>query len=191
MDFDDCDYSCQQVPSRSRGEKVLMKDRDQIEKTRLAARHENFEHHVIVDNIIKPEKESALAIDDVDRFNRDYTQDQKTTKNFNYERTWARAATRHRLQDEYERSIENRRKQEEAEAAKVAAEVAKHDFNVESVCYDPVTNQVPGQDTLKGTTQRTLDDQREVMREARARRLQHTMNSTQYDPITGQPRNFW
>ena len=52
MDFDDCDYSCQQVPSRSRNEKVLMKDRDQIEKTRLAARHECFEHYSIVDDII-------------------------------------------------------------------------------------------------------------------------------------------
>ncbi|KAK8900628.1 hypothetical protein M9Y10_002957 [Tritrichomonas musculus] len=191
MDFDDCDYSCQQVPSRSRNEKVLMKDRDQIEKTRLAARHECFEHHVIVDNIIKPEQNSSLSIDDVDRFNRDYTQDQKNTKKFEYDRTWARAATRHKLQEEYAKSIELRRQQEEEEAAKVAKEVAKHDFNQESVCYDPVTNIVPDESAFKGSTQRTLDTQRETLRDARARRIQHNANSTQYDPITGQLRNYW
>ena len=191
MDFDDCDYSCQQVPSRSRNEKVLMKDRDQIEKTRLAARHECFEHYSIVDDIIKPEQNSSLSIDDVDRFNRDFTQDQKNEKQFDYDRTWARAAKRHKLQEEYAQSIELRRQQEIEEAAKVTKEVAKHDFNQESVCYDLVTNVVPDESTLKGSTQRTLDTQRETLRDARARRIQHMMNSTQYDPITGQPRNYW
>ena len=81
--------------------------------------------------------------------------------------------------------------QEIEEAAKVSKEVAKHDFNQESVCYDPVTNVVPDETTLKGSTQRTLDTQKETLRDARARRIQHMMNSTQFDPITGQPRNYW
>ncbi|OHT15764.1 hypothetical protein TRFO_42301 [Tritrichomonas foetus] len=191
MDFDDCDYSCQQVPSRSRDEKVLMKNRDMIEKTRLAARHENFERHQIVDNIIKPIDESSLAVDDVERFNRDYTQDQKKTKEFEYQRTWARAAHRHQQQVDYEKSIELRREEEKAAAEKIARAVQDHDFNRESTFYDPVTNVVPDETTEKGATQKTLDTRHEFMREARARRIQHNANSTQYDPITGELRSFW
>ena len=190
MDFDDCDYSCQQIPSRTREEKNLIKNRDAIEKTRLAARHEHFERYKAVDDIIKP-IQSSSRIDDEDRFNRDYTQEQKKTKEFERQRMLARAAARHEQQVQYERAIEKRREEEAEELAKVMDQCSKHDKNDESVLYNPVTNEVPLEGTEKYAAQMELDTNREIRREARARRIQHNSNSTQYDPITGLPRKFW
>lgn len=191
MEFDDCDYACQQVPSRTRQEKVQKRDRDMVEKQRLAQRHECYERHTIIDNIVKPEPASAYTIDDVDRFNRDFCQDQKNTKQRDHELMLARAGARRKQQIEYEESIELRRKLEAEEKAKVDKLVAQHDFNQESVLYDPVTCVLPSESTDKGATQKTLDTKKEFLRDARARRIQHNANSTRYDPITGEERNFW
>lgn len=190
MEFD-TDYEVQQVQSRTRAEKVLNKDRDAIEKARLAARHEHYERHNIIDNIIKPEDQSSLRIDDVDRFNRDYTQDQRATKAQAHDLMLRRAAARHEQHVWYEKAIEERRRQEEEDAAKVSTMCAEHDFNQESVLYNPVTNEVPDESTQRGMTQKGLDTRKEFLREARAKRIQHHSNSTQYDPITGEPRKFW
>lgn len=190
MDFD-TDYTPQQVPSRTRDEKLLVRDRDQLEKARLAARHEHFERHQIIDNLVKPAEGSSMRIDDTERFNRDYTQDQRWTKQNEYDRIWGRAAGRRAQQVAYAEAIEERRRQEAAEAAKIAATMSEHDFNKESVLYNPVTNEVPDETTEKGQTQRGLDTRREFLRDARARRIQHCACSTQYDPITGEERTFW
>ena len=191
MDFADCDYDVQQVVPRSRAEKDILRDHDMIEKTRLAARREHFERHPLIDNVVKPEMTSALHIDDVDRFNRDYTKDQKAQKQDEYDRTWGRAAKKSQQQVEYQKSIELRRELEAAEQAKIDKVVSQHDFNRESVNYDLVTNIVPDESTQRGMTQRTMDTQREMLRTERARRIQHSTNSTQYNPITGEMRDFW
>jgi hypothetical protein len=191
MDFDDCDYCVQQVPARSRQEKILNKDRDMIEKSRLAARVESHYRYQGVDNIIKPCNGSSCLIDDADRFKRDYTEDQRTTKRIAHELMLARAASRHVQQVEYEEAIDARRKIEAEEDAKLKKHVAQHDFGRESVLYDPVTNAVPNQNTDKGAAQRKIDARRETFREARALRIQHNANSTAYNPITGQERGFW
>ncbi|KAH0785234.1 ras-related protein RHN1 [Histomonas meleagridis] len=164
MEFDDCDYSCQQIPSRTREEKNLIKNRDAIEKTRLAARHEHFERYQAVDDIIKP-IQSSSCIDDVDRFNRDYTQDQKRTKEFERQRMLARAAAKHEQQVQYERAIEKRREEEAEEMAKVMDQCSKHDKNNESTLYNPVTNQDPLEGTKQYTAQLELDKDREFRRE--------------------------
>jgi hypothetical protein len=191
MEFEDCDYSVQQVPARSRQEKVLNQDRDMVEKSRLATRVECHYRYHPVDNIIKPCHGSSCIIDDVGRFKRDYTEDQRTTKRIAHELTLARAASRHIQQVEYEEAIELRRKIEVEEFAKLQKHVAQHDFGKESVLYDPVTNVVAPEATEKGAAQRKIDLRRETFREARAKRIQHDNNSTAYDPITGQRRAFW
>jgi hypothetical protein len=191
MEFDDCGYALQQVAPRSRQTKVVEKDRDLVEKSRLVTRVECYIRHVPYGNIVKPCDESSLRINDVDRFNRDYTRDQEATKLHKHDRLLARAASRHIQQVDYEHAIEARRKLEAATFAKVMNHCSKHDFGTESVFYDPVTNIVPLETTEKGTSQRTLDATRETFREARARRIQHMANSTRYDPITGESRSFW
>ena len=190
MDFD-TDYTPQQVQSRTREEKIVNRDRDLLEKTRLVARRENFERHEMIGNIVKPDKPCSLMVDDVDRFNRDYTLDQKATKEHEYERTWGRAAGMRKQQIAYAEAIEERRRQEAAEVAKAVKIYGEHDFNQESVLYNLVTCELPGEETEKGQTQRGIDTRRELLREARARRIQHCSHSTQYDPITGQERSFW
>lgn len=190
MDFKDCDYSVQQVHARTRQEKFESMDRDTIEKTRLASRHENFERHQIADNIIKPMQNTSYSIDDVDRFNRDHCADQKKQKEFDYQRTLARAAYRRQQQEDYAKSIDLRREEEAYFDKKILDMSAQHDFNVESVLYDPVTNGPPN-DPQRGETLKTLDATREVRRAARANRIYHQTNSVDYDPITGEPRKHW
>ena len=192
MQFDDCDYQVQQVKPRTRGEKVEAVDRDTVEKRRLAQRVEHFERFDPQHNYVKPDPvNKTYSIDDVDRFNRDYTVDQKQTKQYEQQMVQLRAANRRKQQEDYQAAIELRRKEEELEAQKVEDHLAQHDFNVESVNYDPVTCIVPDQTTKRGQTQHAEDASKEFRREARARRIAHNQNSTQYDPITGQPRNFW
>jgi hypothetical protein len=191
MDFDDCDYTVQQVPARSREEKVLNKDRDMVEKSRLAARIESFARYQAVDNIIKPCNGSSCLIDDVERFNRDYTEVQRATKRHAHDRTLARAASRHVQQVDYEEAIEARRRKEAEDFAQLQRHVAQHDFGRESVLYDPVTCVLAPETTDKGATQRKLDARRETFREARARNIQRNANSTPYDPVSGEPRTFW
>jgi acyl transferase domain-containing protein len=134
---------------------------------------------------------SSAAIDDVERFNRDYTRDQRTTKRLAHELTLARAGARRSQQAFYREGVEETRRQEAAQAGKVTAHVGQHDFLKESVLYDPVTCVVPPPETENGATQRKLDSQRETFREARALRIQHSQHSTSYDPITGEMRTFW
>jgi hypothetical protein len=191
MDFDDCDYSVQQVPARTRSEKSLHNTRDLVEKSRLASRVECHYRYRPVDNIVKPCDGSSCLIDDVDRFKRDYTEDQRLTKRVAHELMLARAASRHVQQVDYEEAIELRRRLEAEEFAKMQQHVALHDFGKESVLYDPVTNIVPGETTDKGAAQRKLDSRRETFRAARAMRIQHSANSRDYDPVTGQHREFW
>ena len=192
MDFDDCDYQVQQVKPRTRGEKVEAVDRDTVEKRRLAQRVEHFERFNPHNNYIKPDPiNTTYSIDDVDRFNRDYTVDQKRSKEYEKQMVQLRAQNRRKQQEDYQAAIELRRQEEELEAQKVDNHLAQHDFNVESVNYDPVTCIVPDQTTIRGKTQHAEDADKEFRREARARRIAHNQNSTQYDPITGQPRNFW
>jgi hypothetical protein len=191
MDFDDCDYSVQQVPARPRQEKVLHQDRDMVEKSRLAARVECHARYHGVDNIVKPCSGSSCLIDDVERFNRDYTEVQRNTKQHAHDRMLARAGSRHIQQVDYEDAIEARRKKEAEDFAQLQKHVAQHDFGRESVLYDPVTNAVAPETTEKGSTQRKLDARRETFREARARNIQRNANSTPYDPVSGQPRTFW
>jgi hypothetical protein len=191
MDFDDCGYQLQQVAPRSRKEKVVEKDRDLIEKSRLITRVESHIRYSPYGNIVKPYDESSLRINDVDRFSRDYTVDQRATKRKEHDRLLGRAASRHIQQVDYEHAIEERRKEEAADFAKVMRHCSAHDFGRESVHYDPVTNTVPPETTEKGASQRILDATRETFREARARRIQHMANSTPYDPVTGGLRSFW
>lgn len=189
MDFDDCDYKVQQVAPRTRQEKIETRDRDTIEKTRLAARREHFERHEIVNDLVKPVDGTSIGIDDVDRFNRDICRDQKLEWQRKQEQTWARARRCQQEQQEYERAIERRREEEAAELAKLSEHMSSHDFNAESVNYDPITGSIP--ENARGQTQRETDSQRALKREARARRIQHNANSTEYDPITGEKRTFW
>lgn len=191
MEFDNCEYSVQQVAARTRDEKVKAIDRDTIEKQRLAARHEHFERHHIIDNLVKPESSAPYSVDDVERFNRDYTMDQKTKKIKDHEMMLARAAHRRQQQEDYEKSIELRRQIEAEEDRKRQGISGAHDFNVESVLYDPVTNLAPAETTDRGATLRTQDATHEFRREARARRIYHNANSVKYDPITGEERKFW
>jgi len=191
MNFEDCDYSVQQIPSRTREEKIKSVDRDAIEKERLAKRREHFERNVIVDNIVKPEATAPYHIDDVDRFDRDYTKDQKQSKEMENTKTWARATAYKKQQMQYEESIKIRRETEELEETKKMTLNATRDFNQESVLYDPVTNASPPQHTIKGSALKNLDDDKEMRREARARRIYHNSNSVEYDPITGEKRKFW
>lgn len=191
MDFDNTPYSVQQIPARSRNEKVTAVDRDAIEKQRLAMRHECFERHNPINDPVKPVPEASYAIDDVERFNRDYCAEQRAYKQATTEMIWKRAAHRHMQQEEYKKQIETRRLQEEADEKKRLDLSAVHDFNEESVLYDPVTNQVPDATTKKGSTQMALDTTKMMRREARAKRIYHASNSNQYDPITGELRQYW
>jgi PIN domain nuclease of toxin-antitoxin system len=191
MDFEDCDYSVQQVPPRSRQEKVLNQDRDKIERSRLASRVEKYYRYTPPDQILGPVDGTSFKIDDVDRFNRDYTQDQRASKRTAHELLLARANARHSQQMQYQQWVEDRLKMEEADLAKLQAHVSQHDFLQESVLYDPVTCVIPNEGTQKGTAQRIIDTKRETFREARALRIQHSLHSTNYDPITGEKRSFW
>jgi hypothetical protein len=170
---------------------VVIADRDILEKSRILTRVEKHLRNLPYGNIVKPAENSGLHFDDVERFNRDYTLDQKAEKRYNADLTLARAATRHAQQVQYEKSIEEQRRLEALEFSKMQEHVAQHDFLLESVCYNPATNEVPPETTQKGATQKQLDATKEVFREARARRIQRAGNSTQYDPITGYPRTFW
>jgi hypothetical protein len=73
MEFDDCGSRLQHVAPRSRRAKVVEKGRDLVEKSRLVSRVECHIRHHPYGNIVKPCDESSLRINDVDRFNRDYT----------------------------------------------------------------------------------------------------------------------
>ena len=190
MDFEDSPYSVQQIHARTRSEKVNQVDRDAIEKQRLAARHEHYERHNPVSDPVKPNPDASYAIDDVERFNRDYCADQKAEKKAGTEMIWKRAAHRRMQQEEYERQIEARRKYEEDEARK-KIEASNGDFNEESVLYDPITNGVPDETTKKGATLRERDMNLATKREIRAKRIYHASNSNQYDPITGELRPHW
>jgi hypothetical protein len=191
MDCDRCGYEVQQVAPRSRRENVLHKDRDITEKTRLVARIECHIRNAPYGNIIKPGERCALRIEDVDRFNRDYTKDQKAMKRRDQDRVLARAAARHVQQVDYEHAIEERRRLEAVDVAKVMAHCARHNLGSESVLYDPVTNVVPEEPSEKGAAQSAIDRRRETFREARARHIQRSANSAEYDPITGELRAFW
>jgi hypothetical protein len=191
MEFEDCPYQCQQVPSRTREDKVVAKDRDALEKSRLVSRVEHHRRFQPYGDIVKPPDQTSVFIDDVDRFNRDYTQDQRTTKRVSAELTLARASARHNQQVEYQKAIEEQRRLEALEFSKMQEHMHQHDFLLESVCYNPATNEVPPEGSPKGTAQRELDATKEQFREARARRIQHCSNSQAYDPITGYPRTFW
>ena len=190
MEFD-TDYQVQQIPARTRDEKVLAVGRDAIEKHRLAMRHEHFERHHPIDDPVKPVPEAAYAIDDVERFNRDICADQRAYKQATHDMIWKRAAHRHLQQEQYQKSIETRRIQEEEDAKKRADISGAHDFNQESVLYDPITNVVPDATTQKGSTQLAMDTDKLMRREARAKRIYHASNSTQYNPITGELREHW
>ena len=190
MDFD-TEYTVQQIPARSRDEKVLAVGRDAIEKYRLAMRHEHYERHNPIDDPAKPSPDAAYAIDDVERFNRDYCADQRAQKQATHDMIWKRAAHRHQQQEEYQKQIEARRIQEAEEEKKRSGATAQHDFNQESVFYDPITNVVPESTTQKGSAQLALDSDKLMRREARAKRIYHASNSTQYDPITGELRQHW
>ena len=89
MEFD-TDYQVQQIPARTRDEKVLAVGRDAIEKHRLAMRHEHFERHHPIDDPVKPVPEAAYAIDDVERFNRDICADQRAYKQATHDMIWKR-----------------------------------------------------------------------------------------------------
>jgi hypothetical protein len=191
MDFDDCPYSVQQVPPRSRDSKVLVTERDLVEKARICQRVEKHIRVLPYGNIVKEAEDCSGYVDDVDRFNRDYTLDQKATKRMAAELTLARAATRRRQQIAYENAAIEERRLEALEFSKMQDHMRQHNLLDESVCYDPATNQVPPETTPKGAQQRTLDATKETFREARARRIQHMANSEQYDPITGYARTFW
>jgi hypothetical protein len=191
MDFGDCDYAVQQVVPRSREEKILNKNRDSIERARIAARCEHHTRYTPVDEIVKPASGTSFTIDDVDRFNRDYTQDQRTTKRMARELLLARASVCLTHQNRFLQWVEERRKTEAAQDAKVLAHVGQHDFLRESVLYDPVTCTLAGEETERGREQRTRDAQKETVRRARALKIQHDQSSTSYDPITGEQRTFW
>ena len=190
MEFDS-NYQVQQIPARTRNEKVISVDRDAIEKHRLEMRHENFERHHPIADPVKPVPEASYAIDDVERFNRDICAEQRAYKQATHDMIWKRAAHRHLQQEEYQKQIETRRRMEEEEAKKRADISGAHDFNEESVCYDPITNVVPDATTKKGSTQLQLDSQMLMRREARAKRIYHASNSTMYNPITGEVREHW
>jgi hypothetical protein len=174
-----------------RREKVQARDRDGLEKDRLASRVECHRRFPVYDEIVKPSEQSPIRIDDVDRFDRDYTRDQKTAKQRAHDLTMARAASRHSQQEQYSHSIDDQRRRDAAEVSRLMDHMARHDFGAESVLYDPVTNEVPLETTDKGASQRALDAKRNTFREARARRIQRSQNSTPYDPVTGQLRTFW
>ena len=190
MDFD-TPYQVQQIPARTRAEKVQSVGRDAIEKQRLAMRHECFERHNPIDDPVKPVPESSYSIDDVDRFNRDYCADQKAMKKAETDMIWKRAAHRKQQQEEYERQIEARRAQDAEDEKKRADISGSHDFNEESVLYDPVTNTIPDSTTKRGSQLLTQDAEKAIRREARAKRIYHNSNSTKYDPITGELRQNW
>ena len=191
MEFDDTPYQVQQIQARSRDQKVSAVDRDQIEKQRLAQRHECFQRYPQYDDLVKPDPKASYAINDAERFNRDYIADQKSQKQAAYNMTWKRAAHRQKQQEEYEKAIEARRIQE-AEDEKKRSEVnGKHDLNEESVLYNPVTNAAPDTTTERGTMLMTQDTQKTMRREARAKRIYHASNSNQYNPITGELRENW
>lgn len=191
MDFDDTPYQVQQIQARSRDQKISAVDRDQIEKQRLAQRHECFERYTPIGDPVKPVPTASYAINDAERFNRDYIADQKAQKQAAYEMTWKRAAHRHQQQEDYAKAIEARRQLEEEEERKKADVTGKRDMNEESVLYNPVTNAAPDSSTERGTMLMTQDTQKTMRREARAKRIYHASNSNQYNPITGELREHW
>jgi hypothetical protein len=191
MDFDDCGYELQQVQARTRREKVRGKTRDDIEKSRLAERVEGHQRYVPPGDLVASPPDSSLHISDIDRFNRDYTEEQRTTRRILQGLTLARAGANRRQLANYMQYIEERRAREQADSDMITRHYARHDFCRESVLYDPVTCIVPTETTDKGRTQRSLDALRENSREARALSIQHRMHSTDYNPITGDARPFW
>ena len=191
MEFEECDYNVQQVKPRTRNEKINSVDRDMIDKQRLVNRKENFQRNPFIENIVKPEKETPFNIDDIDRFERDFTKDQKEEKEFKHILMLSRAAGRKKLQDEYEKSILLRREVELEDENKRKSISSKNDFNEESVLYDPITNNAPFHNEKKENSLKDFDNNKEFRRDARAKRIYHSSNSVSYDPITGEKRNFW
>jgi hypothetical protein len=159
-----------------------------LKKSRIAARVEGHQRYTPVDEIIKPVPATSQRIDDVDRFNRDYTQNQRTTKRMARELFLARANPCSTQQGRFFQWIEERRKAETAADAK--SHVGRHDFLKESVLCNPTTCELTKEETENGMTQRLRDTQKDTLRKARTLNIQHDQRSISYDPITGEQRTF-
>jgi hypothetical protein len=149
----------------------------------MAARAEGRIRFQPYGDVVKHSRHSAFYIDHVQRFNRDYGQEQRTAKRALHDLTLAAAGARRGQNAHYVQYIEGLRKEE----AKLTGHYSQTHFGRESVFYDPATNIVPQDTTQNGKSPTAID----TRRESRALQIEHRMHSAQYDRVNGEVRAFW